>query len=157
MILEALFLAGVLGAGQSWTQILLSNQLQCKDPYAMTVGIPQGEKEAVIRVEKDGKVLAEKKLGRLSAAEASVFDVDDSGCEEALIDLTSDEKRMTVIVTFPKGKPAIATYGPTDKSASKAQRNRTSLRVYEQRKGKLCITDYAVKRDTLSKVFEDCY
>lgn len=158
LLLNALVLSGLVGAGSGWTNLLLSNQLQCKTPYAMTVGVPQGEKEVVVRVESEGRVVAEKKLEAYRAAEAMVFDLDDSGCEEALLDLTNAAGRLTVFVSIPKkGKPALQTFGPADLSASKAKRIGSKLRVYESKKGKLCIADFDVRNDALVKAFEDCY
>lgn len=156
-MLDALILSALVSSGGSYTQILLTNQLQCRDAYTLTVGYPQGEKGLVARVELAGKVVAEKKLGRFAGAEGAIFDADESQCEEALVDLTSETERIGLFVSFPKNKAQIVAFPAAPASASKAKRTRTTLRVYTSKKSKLCVTDYRIAKDDLTKTFEDCY
>lgn len=156
-MLDALILSALVSSGGSWTQILLTNQVQCRDPYTLTIGYPQGEKELVVRIELGGKTVAEKKLGRFAAAEGAIFDADESQCEEALVDLTSETERLGLFVSFPKHKPKISVFPAAPASSSPAKRSGASLRVYTAKKGKLCVTDYRLAKDDLSKTFEDCY
>lgn len=156
-MLDALILSALVASGGSWTQILLTNQVQCRDTYTLTIGYPQGEKDLVARVELGGKTVAEKKLGRYAAAEGAIFDADESQCEEALVDLAGETERLGLLVSFPKHKPKITVFPAAPVSASPAKRNGASLRVYTAKKDKLCVTDYKVAKDDLRKTFEDCY
>lgn len=156
-MLDALILSALVASGGSWTQILLTNQIQCRDAYTLTIGYPQGEKDLVARVELGGKTLAEKKLGKFSVAEGAIFDADETQCEEALVDLASETERVGLFVSFPKHAPKITVFAAAPASSSPAKRTGASLRVYTAKKGKLCVTDYRVAKDDLGKTFEDCY
>lgn len=156
-MLDALILSALVSSGGSWTQILLTNQLQCRDAYTLTIGYPQGEKDLVARVELGGKTLAEKKLGKFTGAQGAIFDADGSQCEEALVDLAGETERLGLFVSFPKNKAKITVFPAAPASASPAKRNGASLRVYTAKKAKLCVTDYRVANDDLGKTFEDCY
>lgn len=156
-MLTGLLLAALVQAGTSWTQILLTNQLQCQQPYTMTIGYPQGDKTLWIKIERAGETLAETKLDAFATAEGGIFDAGESGCEEALVDLSGGGKRAGVFVAFPKGKPKITVFPTTADSAEKASRTRSRVRVYTQKKKQMCVTDYSIKQDDLQKTFADCY
>ena len=161
MLFSIVGLAGALatqGAGDaSFSRILVSNQVQCKTPYTMTVGIAQGGKAVVATIMQGTQTLVEKKLPLFTTGDASLFDSDSSGCEEALINLENDQERMGLLVTFPGGKPAIFELPRAPLSASKPKRMGSKVRVYAEKKGKLCIADFEVKNDRPAKVFESCY
>ena len=157
MLTAALLSTLLVQSEGAWTQILVTNQLQCVSPYVMTVGYPQGKKELVARIEKDNQVLTEQKLPKFTETEVSIMDIDESGCDEALIDVSDGEKRAGLFVSFPGGKPKITLFPTTTVASSKAKRFATRVRVYSEKKGKLCVADYRVKKDALEKVSEDCY
>ena len=157
-MLTALLWTALVQAETSLTQILLTNQLQCKQPYTMTVGYPQGDKALWIKIERGGETMAAQKLDvPFTNAEGTIFDADESGCEEALVDLTGSGKRAGLFVSFPKGKAKLTVFPTSPDSAEKASRTRNRIRVYGQQKKKMCVTDYAIKQDDLQKSFSECY
>jgi hypothetical protein len=156
-MLTGILVAALVQAETSYTQILLTNQLQCKQPYTMTVGYPQGDKALWVKIERAGEVAAQAKLDAFVSAAGAVFDADESGCEEALVDLTGGGTRGGVFVSFPKGKAKITVFPTSPDSAERSTRTRARIRVYGQQKKKMCVTDYAIKQDDLVKSFADCY
>lgn len=157
MLSAAILAAGLVAGEGAWTQIITSSQLECKTPYLLTVGYPQGKKELYLRIEKDNVMVVEQKLPKYMQAESGVMDVDDSGCNEALIDLTDDINRTGVFVSFPAGVPKVIVFPTTTVDASKAKRFSSRIQVFWKKKSKLCVTDYRVQKDTLNKQSEACY
>lgn len=154
----ALLLAVLISQDGAWTQIAASGQLQCHTAHALTVGYPAGRTELVARVEAGRVVKAEVKLPAFDMVSIRIMDVDESGCEEALVDLTDGELRTGLFVSFPGGNAKVVAFPTTPATAEPAKRLGARLiRVYYEKKGKPCMTDYRIEKDALVRVSDGCY
>jgi hypothetical protein len=156
-MLATLLMTALVASG-GWTNYLATGQLQCGTArYQLTIGIPSGADTPVVRVERDGATLAEQKLHKYTQASVSIMDMDNSKCEEALVDLVGGGKRGGLLVSVPEGKPAITVFPTGPQDGQKARRAGARISVYHGPAGKLCIADYELRADTLRKVSDECY